>query len=178
MKVKRTTALYLASIVIANLMVAWYGPRVVVLNALVLIAFDITSRDYLHEAWHGNVKKLALLIAAGSILSAVLDYAALPVALASFCAFALSEAADTLVYARLEARGWYWKVNGSNLVSAAVDSVVFLSLLAAFGGLPWALVPLLASGQFVAKVLGGAIWAYVLRPRARARDYQVTVRTP
>ena len=76
---------------------------------------------------------MALLIACGSILSAALDYAALPVAAASFCAFALSEVADTFVYARIR-RGWLWKVNGSNVVSAAVDSAVFLSLLAAFGG--------------------------------------------
>jgi len=162
--------MYLAAIVLANLTVAWFGPSVVVVNALVLIALDLTARDRLHDLWHGRhlARNMALLIASGSLLSAVLDWRALPVALASFCAFALSGVADTLVYARLEERGWYWKVNGSNVVSAAVDSVVFLSILAALGGLPWALVPLLAFGQWGAKVVGGAAWSWLLRPRARA----------
>lgn len=156
---------YLAAIVIANLTVAYFGPAVVIVNAFILIALDLTARDRLHELWHGQhlVRNMALLIATGSILSAALDYAALPVALASFCAFALSEMADTFVYTRLEAYAWHWKVNGSNVVSAAVDSVVFLSLLAALTDrLPWGLVPLLAFGQWGAKTVGGAIWGYVL----------------
>jgi len=162
--------MYLAAIVLANLTVAWFGPSVVVVNALVLIALDLTARDRLHELWHGRhlARNMALLIATGSILSAALDWRALPVAAASFCAFALSGIADTLVYARLERRGWYAKVNGSNVISAAVDSVVFLSILAALGGLPWALVPILALGQWLAKTVGGAAWSWLLRPRARA----------
>jgi len=165
--------MYLAAIVIANLTVAYFGPSVVIANAFVLIALDLTARDKLHELWHGQhlVRNMALLIACGSILSAALDYAALPVALASFAAFALSETADTFVYARLEARGWYWKVNGSNVVSALIDSVVFLSLLAALTDrLPWSLVPLLAFGQWGAKTIGGAIWAYILKPHSM-KDY-------
>lgn len=161
---KWLVGMYLAAIVVANLTVAYFGPSVVILNAFVLIALDLTARDKLHELWHGQhlARNMALLIACGSILSAALDYAALPVALASFAAFALSETADTFVYTHLEDSGWYWKVNGSNVVSAAVDSVVFLSLLASFGSLPWAMVPLLAFGQWGAKTIGGAIWGYVL----------------
>lgn len=157
--------MYLAAIVIANLTVAWFGPAVVIVNAFVLISLDLTSRDRLHEAWHGDPWRLAALIATGSILSAALDWRALPVAVASFGAFALSETADTLVYARLARRGWYWKTNGSNLVSAAVDSAVFLSLLAALGGLPWSLVLPLAAGQWAAKTVGGALWSWALARR-------------
>lgn len=160
--------MYLTSIVIANLTVAYFGPSVVIVNAFVLIALDLTARDRLHEAWHGRhlTRNMALLIATGSILSAALDYAALPVAAASFCAFALSEIADTFVYARLEDQTWYVKVNGSNVASALVDSVVFLSILAAFGGVPWSLVPVLAFGQWGAKVTGGALWAWVLKSKS------------
>ena len=168
---KWLVGMYLAAIIAANLTVAWFGPAVVIVNAFTLIALDLTARDRLHEAWHGAHlrRNMALLIASGSILSAALDYAALPIALASFCAFALSEAADTLVYGRLARRAWLVKVNGSNAVSALVDSAVFLSLLAAFGGLPWALIPALVAGQWAAKLAGGAIWAYILRPRVYAR---------
>lgn len=163
-------SLYLSAIIAANLTVAWFGPAVVIVNAFVLISADLTARDRLHEAWHGARlrRNMALLIASGSILSAALDWQALPVAAASFVAFALSETSDTLVYSRLERRGWLIKTNGSNLVSAAVDSVVFLSLLAAFGGLPWALVPPLALGQWGAKTAGGALWSLALRRRERA----------
>lgn len=168
MTTKILIGLYLAAIVAANLLVATLGPAVVIVNAFVLIAFDITARDRLHETWHGDPRKLGALIAAGSLLSAALDYRALPVATASFCAFALSGLADTLVYSRLARRGWYWKTNGSNVISAAVDSVVFLSLLAALGGLSWLLVPALAAGQWAAKTAGGAIWSWLLARRRLA----------
>ncbi len=79
------------------------------------------------------------------------------VALASFAAFAASGAADAIVYHALRNRAWMIKVNGSNLASAAVDSLVFPTL--AFG----ALLPLVVLGQFIAKVAGGAMWAVVLR---------------
>lgn len=170
MQTKILIAAYLAAVIVANLTVAAFGPAVVIVNAFVLIALDITARDRLHEAWHGDPFRLGALILAGSILSAVLDWQALPVAVASFGAFATAGAADTLVYARLSRRGWYWKTNGSNAVSALVDSLVFLSILAALGGLPWALVPVLAAGQWAAKVVGGALWAWVLRPSVAARS--------
>jgi hypothetical protein len=168
-------AVYLLAIVIANLLVARFGASVVVVNALVLVSLDITSRDSLHDAWHGPRlrRNMALLIASGSVLSAALDLAALPVAVASFCAFALSGVADTVVYARLEARPWWQRVNGSNIVSALIDSVAFLSLLAALGGLPWAVVPALVIGQWAAKTLGGAAWSVVLG-RWRARSVRIS----
>jgi uncharacterized PurR-regulated membrane protein YhhQ (DUF165 family) len=166
---------YLLAIVIANLLVARFGASVVVFNALVLVSLDITSRDSLHDAWHGPRlrRNMALLIASGSVLSAALDMAALPVAIASFCAFALSGIADTVVYGRLEERPWWQRVNGSNVVSAFVDSVAFLSLLAALGGLPWSVVPALVIGQWAAKTLGGAAWSVVLG-RWRARSVRVS----
>jgi hypothetical protein len=168
-------AVYLLAIVIANLLVARFGASAVIFNALVLVSLDITSRDALHEAWRGQHlrRNMALLIASGSILSAVLDLAALPVAIASFCAFALSGIVDTVVYARLEARPWWQRVNGSNIVSALIDSVVFLSLLAALGGLPWSVVPALVIGQWAAKTLGGAAWSVVLG-RWRARSVRIS----
>ena len=161
-------AIYLAAVVVANLTVAYFGPAVVILNAFVLIALDLTTRDRLHEAWHGDPWKLGALILAGGALSAALNAAALPVAVASCAAFAAAGAVDSLVYARLAERGWYWKTNGSNAASAAVDSLVFLGVMAGFGLLPWALVPVLAAGQWLAKFVGGALWSWVLARRAQA----------
>ncbi len=153
--------MYLAAIVAANLTVAWFGPSIVIVNAFVFIALDLTARDRMHAAWahQGLVWKMGLLIATGSLLSWLLDGAAGPIALASFVAFAVSASLDTLIYQLLHERAYMVKVNGSNVVSAAADSLIFTPL--AFGVfLPWIIL-----GQFVAKVAGGALWAYILRPR-------------
>lgn len=81
-------------------------------------------------------------------------------ALASFVAFAVSAALDTLAYHLLRGRAYLLRVNGSNVVSAAADSLIFPAL--AFGlPLLWPIV----LGQFVAKVAGGALWAWVLARR-------------
>lgn len=155
-------ALYLIAIVAANLSVAWFGPSVTVINAFLFIGLDISTRDRLHEQWQGHNlwRNMLLLIAGGSILSAVLNWNAAPIALASFGAFLLSETADALVYQALRKRPQWIKMNGSNVVSAAVDSLAFPAL--AFGfPLLWGIV----IGQFVAKIIGGALWAYLLTRR-------------
>lgn len=153
--------MYLAAIVAANLSVVTFGPAITIVNAFVFIALDLTARDRLHEAWHGQglLWKMAALIATGSALSYLLNASAGPIALASLVAFGVSAALDTLMYQLLGQRSYLAKVNGSNIVSAAADSLIFPTL--AFG----ALLPWVVLGQFIAKVLGGAIWAYVLRPR-------------
>ena len=153
-------ALSLAAIVAANLLVAAFGPAVAVVNAFLFIGLDITARDSLHEAWQhqGLWWKMLLLIASGSVLSAAVNWNAAQIALASFLAFAGSGVADTLVYHTLRDRARMLKINGSNVVSAAVDSVLFPAL--AFG------FPLLIGvmiGQFIAKVTGGFVWSVILR---------------
>lgn len=156
--------MYLAAIVAANLSVAAFGPAVSILNAALFIGLDLTARDRLHAAWHGRglLWKMACLIGAGSLLSWLLNRDAGPIALASFAAFAVSATLDTIVYAALGRRAYLVRVNGSNVVSAAADSLIFPTL--AFGGfLPWIVV-----GQFAAKLIGGAVWAYLLRPREKS----------
>lgn len=151
--------LYLSAIVAANLLVAHFGASIVILNAFLFIGLDLTSRDSLHEKWehkHLWLKMLAL-IATGSILSAALNWQATPIAIASFVAFACAGISDTIVYSLLGDKSRMVKMNGSNLISAAVDSVVFPAL--AFG------FPLLWSimlGQFVAKTVGGFVWSLIL----------------
>lgn len=153
--------MYLAAIVAANLSVAAFGPAITIVNAFVFIALDLTSRDRLHASWQGRglVWKMAALIATGSALSYLLNATAGPIALASLVAFAVSAALDALTYQLLGRRSYMVKVNGSNVVSALADSIIFPTL--AFG----ALLPWVVLGQFVAKVAGGAIWAWLLRPR-------------
>ena len=149
--------MYLAAIVAANVSVSLFGPGVTVVNAFLFIGFNLTARDRLHDAWHGrNLRRnMALLILTGAGLSAL--FGAGRIALASFVAFALSEAVDTAVYQMLGNRAKLVQVNGSNVVSAAVDSMVFPAL--AFG---WPLLWLVMVGQFLATVGGGAVWSLVI----------------
>jgi queuosine precursor transporter len=152
-------ALYLAAIVAANLTVAAFGPSLAIVNAFLFIGLDMTARDSLHQAWEKRHLwlKMAALIAAGSVLSWLLNRNAGSIALASFAAFAASGVADAITFYLLRGRAWWVKVNGSNVVSAAVDSLIFPTM--AFG----ALLPMIVLGQFVAKVAGGAVWSVVLR---------------
>jgi len=154
-------ALYLVAIVLANLTVAWFGPKIVIVNAFLFIGLDLTARDYLHEAWHGIglLWKMTLLIGAGSVISYVLNKDAAQIATASFVAFACAATADTIIYHLLKERIYLVKVNGSNIVSALVDSLIFPTL--AFG----VFMPLIILGQFAAKVGGGFVWSLILRRR-------------
>lgn len=150
--------LYLSAIVIANLSVAYYGPSVAIINAFLFIGLDLTTRDKLHEAWKGPKLPvlMGILIVTGSLLSWLLNADAGPIALASFVAFASSQIVDAVIYQALRHSPKWQQINGSNVVSAGVDSLVFPYL--AFGG--W--MPMIVVGQFVAKVFGGAVWSVVL----------------
>jgi hypothetical protein len=156
-----TVLIYLAAIVAANLSVATFGPSVTIVNAFLLVGLDLTTRDALHERWRGNglVWRMALLIAAGGAISYVLNASAAQIALASTVAFAVSATLDGLAYAFLEPYRRLVRVNGSNVVGAAADSLVFPTL--AVG----ALLPAIVVGQFAAKVLGGFMWSLLLRGR-------------
>lgn len=163
--------LYLAAIVAANLSVATFGPSVTILNAFLLIGLDLTTRDALHDRWRGRwlLPKMAGLIAAGGAISFALNASAGPIALASTVAFTVSASLDGLAYVLLEPYRRFVRVNGSNVVGAAADSLLFPTL--AFGSF----LPLVVLGQFVAKVAGGLLWSVVLdavsvRRRAASRE--------
>jgi uncharacterized PurR-regulated membrane protein YhhQ (DUF165 family) len=96
-------------------------------------------------------------IATGSLLSWFLNRNAGSIALASFVAFAGAGVADALVYTILGDKSRFLKINGSNVASSAVDSLLFPML--AFG---FPLLWLIVFGQFVAKVGGGFVWSLVL----------------
>lgn len=159
--------LYLVAIVLANLTVAWFGPKMVIVNAFLFIGLDLTARDYLHEAWHGKglLLKMTLLIGAGSAITYVLNKDAAQIAIASFVAFAFAAIADTIAYQLLRERLYLIKVNGSNVIGATADSLIFPTL--AFGAfMPWIIL-----GQFTAKVGGGFVWSLVLQGYNKERKH-------
>lgn len=163
--------LYLTAIVVANLLVAAFGPVISIFNAFLFIGLDLTSRDQLHEAWRGQglIWKMSALIAVGSLISWALNRNAGPIALASFVAFAVSASVDALGYHLLRRRAYLLKVNGSNVLSAAIDSLIFPAL--AFGlPLLWPIV----LGQFAAKVCGGLAWSVLLGQRGVPIEKETT----
>lgn len=151
--------LYLVAIILANLTVAAFGPSMVIVNAFLFIGLDLTARDHLHDSWRGNhlVLKMTALIAAGSFLSWVLNRNAAQIAIASFVAFASAAIVDAIIYHFLGKYPRWLRINGSNIPSALVDSIIFPTL--AFGAFLWPIV----LGQFLAKVLGGFAWSMVFR---------------
>lgn len=153
--------MYLIAIVAANLLVVRFGPWVTIFNAFVLIGLDLTARDRLHDAWKGRRlwPKMFLLIAAGSAISYLLNRDAGQIALASMVAFGAAGVVDAIVYHLLGGYPRWMRVNGSNVPSAAVDSIIFPTL--AFGGF----LPLVTLGQFAAKVSGGFVWSLVLQKK-------------
>lgn len=159
-------ALYLTAVVAANLSVAAFGPSVTIVNALLFIGLDLSARDRLHDAWSGRHlwARMALLIAVGGVISYVLNRDAAQIAVASTVAFVVAGVLDASVYALLHDRSWFVRVQSSNVVSAAADSLIFPTI--AFGGF----LPVIVLGQFAAKVLGGLLWGMVLAPREVSPD--------
>lgn len=151
---------YLVAIIAANLLVAAFGPAVSILNAFLFIGFDLTCRDKLHDAWQGRDlwPKMLGLISAGSIISYALNSSAGPIALASFAAFAGAGLVDALIYTWLGDKSRIVRINGSNVVSAGVDSLIFPLL--AFG---WPLLWWVVVGQWIAKVFGGLLWSLAIQ---------------
>ncbi len=158
MKEKLVIGAYLAAAVAANITVHYFGPAAMPFIAFFMIGLDLSSRDYLHEAWEGKNLgwKMLALIGCGSVLTFIVNRDAERIAVASFLAFASAGASDAVIYGVLKGRARLLKVNGSNLVSAFVDSVVFPA--AAFGIFS---IPVIVA-QYAAKVGGGFFWSMIL----------------
>lgn len=157
---------YLIAIVAANLLTARFGVAASIVNAFLFIGLDLSSRDKLHDLWRGNglIWKMGLLIASGGFFSWFLNSAAGRIAIASCIAFTLAAIVDVFVYQRLIKKTYLKRSNGSNLVSALADSVVFPTI--AFGSFS-----VLTTGlQFAAKVLGGFLWSIVLNKYRNHRE--------
>jgi len=143
--------IYAAAMIAANLLVVAFGPIITPLNAFVLIGLDLALRDWLHTRL--KVWQMAALIIATGLLTYVLNPTAQFIAIASAVSFTVSALVDWAAFSLIRG-SWFTRANGSNIAGAAVDSVIFPTL--AFG----ALMPDIVAMQFIAKVAGGALWAW------------------
>lgn len=150
--------IYLVAIVMANLAVIYFGPSASIWIAFLFIGLDLSLRDKLHDTWRGKRlwPKMLILICSGSLITVALNYEAMQIAIASAVAFLGAGVGDAIIYSLLGKKKYLIRSNGSNVVGAALDSIIFPTL--AFGSL----MPLIILGQFLAKVGGGFIWSLVL----------------
>jgi uncharacterized PurR-regulated membrane protein YhhQ (DUF165 family) len=148
---------YAIAMTLANLSVAAFGPAISPINAFFLIGLDLALRDWLHVRL--RVWQMGALIAATGALTYILNPAAGQIAVASACAFTAAALVDWGTFARLRG-SWMFRANGSNVAGGAVDSLLFPTI--AFG----ALMPHIVAMQFVAKVAGGALWAWLIGRKA------------
>jgi hypothetical protein len=149
-------AIYIVAMVTANLLVWWLGPWFSPINSFLLIGLDLTLRDVMHERF--SRWQLAGVICVGGVLTWVLNPGAAHIAIASASAFLAAAAADWAVYQAMRSRPWLVRSNVSNVAGAAVDSVLFPTI--AFG----VFMPHIIAMQFLAKVCGGAVWSFIMRP--------------
>lgn len=150
---------YAIAMTLANLSVAQWGPSVTAINAFALIGLDLALRDWLHfrlKTW-----QMGGLIVATGALTFILNPAAGMIAVASSVAFTAAALVDWATFANIRGT-WLQRANYSNAAGAAVDSLIFPTI--AFG----ALMPQIVLAQFVAKVAGGAFWAYLMNRFSRA----------
>jgi hypothetical protein len=153
---KIAIAIYALAMTAANLSIATFGPWVSPINAFLFIGLDLTLRDWLHEKL--SAKQMFGLIAFSGALTYALNPSAGMIAIASAVSFTAAAVVDWTVFTKIKG-SWVVKANGSNIASAAVDSLVFPTL--AFG----VLMPGIIAMQFAAKVLGGAVWSALLMYR-------------
>ena len=153
-------ATYITAMVTANLLVWWLGPWFSPFIAFLLIGLDLTLRDVMHDRltrW-----QMLAVVLAGGLITLGLNPSAAKIAIASATAFTLSACADWVAYTILRSKPWLVRSNGSNVVGAAVDSLIFPTL--AFGSF----LPHIVAMQFAAKVCGGAVWSMLCRKRMPA----------
>ncbi|MFC5059837.1 VUT family protein [Saccharothrix xinjiangensis] len=152
---------YLLLLVAANIASAHWPPLsfggLLVPAGTVFAGACLTARDLLHEAL--GPPGVVVGILAGTAVSAAL--ASPRIALACVVAFTVSEALDTLVYARLRHRGRLGAVAGSNAAGVVVDSLLFVPL--AFGG------PAAVPGQIAGKAVATLLSLTVLYATGAAR---------
>jgi len=151
--------IYAVAMTLANFLVAQFGPWVTPINAFFLIGLDLTLRDWLHCRIRPP-EMLGLIVATGALTYALNPSAGI-IAFASAVSFTAAAMVDWAAFTGIRG-SWSRRANGSNIAGAAVDSLLFPTI--AFG----VLMPQIVATQFLAKVLGGALWAKVITTRLAA----------
>ena len=147
-------SLYASLFILANIMVATFGPVITPINALVLISADIVIRDKLQYKYGFLTSILACFIAGA--MTVVIQSGAGMIAVASMLSVVLSGVASAVSF-KLKSGSFFQKAIPASVVAALVDSIAFP--LIAFGSImPWVTI-----GQFAAKTIGAMTILYIMK---------------
>tara|TARA_R110000822_G_scaffold139797_5_gene277441 strand:+ start:579 stop:1052 length:474 start_codon:yes stop_codon:yes gene_type:complete len=149
-------AVYAFAIILANLLVASFGPSITPLNAFFLIGLDLALRNYL--SFKMSKVQMGMMIIGTGLLSYSVNPAAGMIALASCVAFTLAALVDWITFNTVAGK-WMTRNLAGNSAGALVDSIVFPTI--AFGSL----MPMIVLAQFAAKVAGGTAWGYLIHKK-------------
>lgn len=156
---------YIGSIVAANALTTWLGliqlwpTGLMVTAGTFAAAAALILRDAVNET--GGWRWVVVAIAAGIVVSyAVADPM---IAVASAVAFAGSELVDWAVFTPVRRRSLARAVLASSVVSAPVDTVLFLGIAFGWGAVTWQAV----LGQFLVKTAMAALAALIIARRQR-----------
>lgn len=127
-------------------------------SGVLMIGLALVLRDWLHELAGVRWAFAAVLI--GAALSLAFSPAAL--AVASAVAFLFSETADLAVYSKLRERSKPLAVVASQVMGAAIDSMLFVYL--AFGSLQF------SAGTTLGKIYAGAAVALVMLAKEKRHE--------
>ncbi len=148
---------YLFAIIAANNLVATMGPKGLLITGLILIPFDLVSRDVLHDNWKEyRLVKMFCLVMVGAFLSYLTNSAAKNIAIAGAAALTCAGVIDYIIYSLAESKSRLFKMNVSNVFSSLVDSIVFQAI--AFG----AVSASITWSQTLIKFIGAIVWSLLL----------------
>jgi uncharacterized PurR-regulated membrane protein YhhQ (DUF165 family) len=151
-------SVYLLAFILSNLIVLKFGSYGLIFTALFLIPFDFVMRCIFHETWSGMtlIKNMGLLVASASIITILINYNSLPIAMASMFGFIAAQIGAGLFYQKFIKSSQFIKVNGSDFIGILLDSVVFQ--LVAFS----VINPSITISQVLLKIVGGLFWYWIL----------------
>lgn len=158
--------LYLFTIVLANLIAYILGQKGLIITAFFLVPFDFIIRSYFHETWKGVklLKNLISLITLGGLISFIINFNMIKIAVASTAAFIIANIIASFFYQYFIKYKYFIKVNGSDIIAIIVDSFIFQYI--AFYNISIFIMSL----QILIKMLGGFFWYWIIFKKYKLQD--------
>lgn len=155
-KVSVSVILYISGIICSNLLLLEYEEKAVYWIAFLVIPIDLLTRDILHQSWLGRNLwlKMGALIFIGAAITIIINISAKVIVLASLLAFLGASVVNTYIYHKMLKTSLFARMTVSSVLSAIVDSVLFILIVFGF---EWKIVLV----QILVKSFGVYFWTYL-----------------
>lgn len=143
-----------------------FGAYALWASSFAIIPFDFIVRCILHEKWKGQelISKFFLLTFIACLITYFINKDAHNIAFASIIGFTSAQLTAGFYYQLNKGKSIFNKVNISDLIAIAADSIVFQFIAFSY------LNPLITLGQIAVKFFGGLLWYYILFKRLRIHE--------